>query len=52
MFIAQKEADGYSAKAVNYPIFTQGNSFEELQANIRDALECHFDVTTEYVIKE
>ncbi len=36
------ESGGYIAEAEGYPIFTQGDDFEELTANIRDAVECHF----------
>lgn len=43
IFKVQKEEDGFSAKAVNYPIFTQGDSLDDLVANIKESLACHFD---------
>jgi len=33
---------GFTAKALGESIFTQGDSMDELKANIRDAIECHF----------
>ncbi len=34
---------GYTAKALGAAIFTEGESYEELIKNIRDAVLCHFD---------
>lgn len=34
---------GYEARALDHSIFTQANTLEELKANIRDAVSCHFD---------
>lgn len=34
---------GYTARALGYSIFTQGETIEELKANIKDALSCSFD---------
>jgi predicted RNase H-like HicB family nuclease len=34
---------GYTAKAIGESIFTEGDSMEELKANIREAVQCHFD---------
>ena len=33
---------GYNARAVGSSIFTQAASVEELHANVRDAVHCHF----------
>ena len=42
-FKATVEDDGtYTAKAINYPIFTEGNTYKELKANIEEAVICHF----------
>lgn len=40
-----EEADegGYTARALNESIFTEGDSLEEVRRNIREAVECHFD---------
>jgi hypothetical protein len=34
---------GYTARALGQAIFTQGDTPEELEANARDAVRCHFD---------
>ncbi len=34
---------GYVACAIGYGIHTQGDTMDELRANILDAVECHFD---------
>lgn len=34
---------GFWAQAVGYAIFTQAESLDELEAMIRDAVDCHFE---------
>ena len=34
---------GYNARAIGESIFTEGDSLDELRANIKDAVQCHFD---------
>jgi predicted RNase H-like HicB family nuclease len=34
---------GYVAEALGHAIVTQADSMEELRANVRDAVRCHFD---------
>lgn len=42
--VSQDEVDGgYSASAVGYGIHTQGETIEEVRANVREAVECYFD---------
>lgn len=40
-----EEADegGYVATAARHGIVTEGDSIEELQARVRDAVNCHFE---------
>ena len=33
---------GYTARAAAEPIFTEAETLDELRANIREAVECHF----------
>jgi predicted RNase H-like HicB family nuclease len=33
---------GYEAHAVGHPIFTQGDTMSELEANVKEAIACHF----------
>ncbi|MFV0445394.1 MAG: 2-oxoisovalerate dehydrogenase [Planctomycetaceae bacterium] len=34
---------GFTAAAVGAAIFTEADTLEELRANVRDAVECHFE---------
>ncbi|WP_419802341.1 2-oxoisovalerate dehydrogenase [Mucilaginibacter sp.] len=34
---------GYTAKALGESIFTEAETMEELRANIREAVQCHFE---------
>jgi hypothetical protein len=33
---------GYEARAIGYSIFTQAETMEELEANVKGAVACHF----------
>ncbi len=51
IFLVEDDIDGgYSARALGYPIFTQGEDEKELKINIRDAMECHFDKALDWQI--
>jgi predicted RNase H-like HicB family nuclease len=41
--VEDAEEGGYNARAENESIFTQGNTLEELNLNIANAIACHFD---------
>ena len=44
MFVGEEDPEkGYTAQALGYSIFTEGDTLEELKENIKDALKCHFD---------
>jgi predicted RNase H-like HicB family nuclease len=44
IFIVEESQDGgYFARAVNHSIVTQGDTLDEVKANIGDAVRCHFD---------
>jgi hypothetical protein len=34
---------GYNARALGESIFTEADDLDTLRANIRDAVDCHFD---------
>ena len=34
---------GFSARALDESIFTEGETLEELRRKLRDAVDCHFD---------
>ena len=42
--ITQDDADGgFIANALGYSIVTEADTWEELRANVREAVLCHFD---------
>ena len=41
--IEDAEEGGYFASALGESIITQAETLEELQANIQDAIRCHFE---------
>lgn len=41
--IVERTNTGYSAYAEKYPVYTVGNSLEELKTNIIEALNLHFE---------
>jgi predicted RNase H-like HicB family nuclease len=44
----EDEVDGgYVASAVGYGIHTQGETLEELRANLLDAIDCYFGDTSD-----
>jgi predicted RNase H-like HicB family nuclease len=43
LFIVTEDSDGgFNARASGHEIFTQADTREELVANARDAVRCHF----------
>jgi predicted RNase H-like HicB family nuclease len=46
--VTEDEIDGgYSASALGHGIYTDGESLDELRQNVKEAVECYFDETTE-----
>lgn len=46
--VREDEIDGgYNASALGIGIHTEGNSLEELRANVKEAIDCYFDETME-----
>ncbi len=42
-FTVRKSPEGgYEARAVSHSIFTQADTMDELEANVREAVRCHF----------
>jgi predicted RNase H-like HicB family nuclease len=42
-FITEAEEGGFIAKAPQVGIYTQGETWDELLQNIKEAIHCHFD---------
>ena len=44
IFVVEDAAEGgYIAKAAGEAIFTEADTLDELHAQVRDAVRCHFD---------
>jgi len=44
VFLVEEDPEGgYTARALGESIFTQGDDMDELRANVRDAVMCHFE---------
>ena len=48
----EKTNSGYSAGADKYPVYTAGDSFEEIKSNIFEALNLYFEYNDEPLIDE
>ena len=42
--VENSDEGGYTAKSLGYSIYTEGETLDELKENIKDAINCHFDV--------
>jgi len=48
VFLVEEDPEGgYSARALDESIFTEGGTEAELKSNVKDALRCHFDDESE-----
>lgn len=44
VFLIEESMDGgYEAKALGHPIFTEGESLDEIKESVKDAVRCHFN---------
>ena len=44
VFLIEEAAEGgYSARALGESIFTEADTLDDLRAQVRDAVRCHFD---------
>ena len=41
--VTEAPEGGYTASAVRVSIFTEADTLDELRANVREAVECHFE---------
>jgi len=41
--VEESPEGGFEARALEAPIFTQGDTYEELREMVRDAVDCHFE---------
>jgi hypothetical protein len=44
IFVVEEAPEGgYTARALNAPIFTEAETLDDLPNQVRDAVRCHFD---------
>jgi predicted RNase H-like HicB family nuclease len=44
IFLVEEAPEGgYVARALGHSIFTEADTMDELRANVREAVECHFE---------
>ena len=44
IFLVEEAPEGgYTAHALGHSIFTEAETLDELRANVRDSVQCHFD---------
>jgi len=41
--VQESPEGGFEARALGHSIFTQADTMDELKANVREAVRCHFD---------
>jgi predicted RNase H-like HicB family nuclease len=47
IFIVEDALEGgFTAKAVGESIFTEADTMDEIRKNVKEAVECHFEVET------
>lgn len=51
-FLIEESPDGgYTAQGLGVSIYTQGDSLEEVKANLIDAVGCHFETASPKVLR-
>ncbi len=44
VFLVEEAPEGgFTARALGHPIFTEGDTFDQIEENARDAVLCHFE---------
>lgn len=44
MFLVEEAPEGgYTARALGQDVFTEADTIDKLRANVREAVECHFE---------
>ncbi len=52
VFLVEEDVEGgYNARALGLPIFTQGETIEELREMVADAVRCHFDDVKQRIVR-
>ena len=52
IFIVEESPEGgFEAKALDESIFTEGETYEKLKANIREAIQCHYEENAPKIVR-
>jgi hypothetical protein len=52
VFVVEESPEGgYSAKALGFSIFTEGDNLEELKKNVKESVHCHFEENNPKIIR-
>lgn len=52
IFIVEESAEGgFEAKALGVSIFTEGESYDELKQNIKEAIQAHYEDNAPKVVR-
>ena len=53
IFIVDETTEGvYEARALDHSRFTDGGNMPELKENIREAIQCHFDIAKDELLDQ
>jgi hypothetical protein len=52
IFIVKESPEGgYEGRALGFSIFVEGDTYDEIKENIRDAVHCHFEEKLPKIIR-
>lgn len=52
IFIVEESKEGgYEARALGESIFTDGETIDELKQNIKEAIQCHFEINPPKIVR-
>jgi predicted RNase H-like HicB family nuclease len=52
IFIVKESPEGgYEGRAPGFSIFVEGDTYDEIKENIRDAIHCHFEADSPKIIR-
>lgn len=52
IFVVQEAPEGgFTARALGYSIFTEADDLSALRANVREAIDCHFEDNRPQIIR-
>ena len=49
--IKESPEGGFEARALDYAIFTDGDTMDEIRENVREAVHCHFEADHPKIIR-